>query len=234
MECLILPEDLKSEGKIKVFAFHEFSSNSDAMAAFQRLRKPDVFFGRHNIARVVFVRSPLHPSQEVLLQADDDSRQVSCCRSIQASSPGPVMSNAKKFCYNRIPPELEEKLYIMFRRIVATGENVWIPNSSVLPPELNDDHTISYEEDYTQDEQTNLLHVPTNEPTGNYNSQRTQQSATFLRRRKRVRTPKSGTRELFLNLVEDLMDAAKSISSIISTSKNKRRTFTILDILKDI
>ncbi|XP_028550999.1 uncharacterized protein LOC110095128 isoform X3 [Dendrobium catenatum] len=68
MECLILPEDLKSEGKIKVFAFHEFSSNSDAMAAFQRLRKPDVFFGRHNIARVVFVRSPLHPSQEVLLQ----------------------------------------------------------------------------------------------------------------------------------------------------------------------
>lgn len=68
MEGLILPEDLMTEGKIKGFAFLEFSSNSDAMAAFQRLRNPDVFFGRDTAANVLFVRVPLHPSQEVFLQ----------------------------------------------------------------------------------------------------------------------------------------------------------------------
>lgn len=68
MEGLILPEDSIIEGKIKGFAFLEFSSNSDAMAAFQRLRKPDVFFGRDTTARVLFVCAPLHPSQEAFLQ----------------------------------------------------------------------------------------------------------------------------------------------------------------------
>ncbi|KAH0464064.1 hypothetical protein IEQ34_006850 [Dendrobium chrysotoxum] len=145
------------------------------------------------------------------------------------------MPNAKKFCYNGIPPELEEKLDLMFSRIVTTWENVWIPSSGILPPKLNDNHTISSEEeDYTQDEQTNLPHIPTNDPTGNYDTQRSQQSATFLRRRKRVRTSKSGTIDLFLNHVEDLVDAAKSISSIISTSNNNRTSFTILEVLEEI
>ncbi|KAI0488654.1 hypothetical protein KFK09_028493 [Dendrobium nobile] len=141
------------------------------------------------------------------------------------------MPNAKKFRFNGIPPELEEKLDLMFNRIVATGENVWIPSYGVLPQELNDNHTISSEEEeYTQDEQTHLPHVP----TSNYDTQRSQQSATLLRKRKRVRTPKSGTREPFLNHVEDLVDAAKSISSAISTSNKNRTTFTILEVLEEI
>ncbi|KAI0496424.1 hypothetical protein KFK09_022740 [Dendrobium nobile] len=145
------------------------------------------------------------------------------------------MPNAKKFRFNGIPPELEKKLDLMFSRIVATGENFWIPCSGVLPPELNNNHVISSEEEeYTQDEQTHLPHVPTNEPTSNYDTQRSQQSATLLRKRKRVRTPKSGTRELFLNHVEDLVDATKSISSAISTSNKNRTTFTILEVLEDI
>ncbi|KAI0508027.1 hypothetical protein KFK09_014161 [Dendrobium nobile] len=145
------------------------------------------------------------------------------------------MPNAKKFRFNGIPPELEEKLDLMFSRIVATGENVWIPSSGVLPPELNDNHAISSEEEeYTQDEQTHLPHVPKNEPTSNYDTQRSQQSATLLHKRKKVRTPKSGSRELFLNHVDDLVDAAKSISSVISTSNKNRTTFTILEVLEGI
>ncbi|XP_020705968.1 uncharacterized protein LOC110116644 [Dendrobium catenatum] len=140
------------------------------------------------------------------------------------------MPNAMKFRFNGIPSELEEKLDLMFSRIVATGENVWIPSSGVLPPKLIGNHTISSEEEeYTQDEQTHLPHVP----TSNYDTQRSQQSATLLHKRKRVRTPKSGTRELFLNHVEDLVDAAKSISSSISTSNKNRTTFTILEVLEE-
>ncbi|KAI0496249.1 hypothetical protein KFK09_022563 [Dendrobium nobile] len=145
------------------------------------------------------------------------------------------MPNAKKFRFNGIPPELEEKMDLMFSRIVTTGENVWIPSSGVLTPELNDNHAISSEEEeYTQDEQTHLPHVSTNEPTSNYDTQRSQQSATLLRKRKRVRTPKSGTRELFLNHVEDLVDDAKSISSVISTSNKNRTTFIILEEISKI
>ncbi|KAL0922683.1 hypothetical protein M5K25_006689 [Dendrobium thyrsiflorum] len=105
----------------------------------------------------------------------------------------------------------------MFRRIVATGENIWILNF-----------------EYTHDEQINLTHVPTNEPTGNYFSQRSQQSATLLRKRKRVRITKSGNRELFLNHVENLVDVAKAISSDISTSNDNCRTFNYLEVLDEV
>ncbi|PKU70772.1 hypothetical protein MA16_Dca012525 [Dendrobium catenatum] len=77
------------------------------------------------------------------------------------------MPNVKKFCFNGIPPELGEKLDLMFSRIVATEENILILSSSVLPPELNDDHTNSSKEVYTQDEQTHFPHISTNDPTSN-------------------------------------------------------------------
>ncbi|KAH0459589.1 hypothetical protein IEQ34_012403 [Dendrobium chrysotoxum] len=47
-----------------------------------------------------------------------------------------VAPAAKKFRFNGIQPELEQKLETMFSHIVATGDNVWIPNSGILPPEL--------------------------------------------------------------------------------------------------
>ncbi|KAG0501325.1 hypothetical protein HPP92_001397 [Vanilla planifolia] len=63
-----LPKDSKNEGRIKGFAFLEFSSHSEAMLAFRRLKKPDAIFGRDRTARVAFTDDPLHPNEEVMLQ----------------------------------------------------------------------------------------------------------------------------------------------------------------------
>ncbi|THG20570.1 hypothetical protein TEA_004078 [Camellia sinensis var. sinensis] len=58
----------QKEGKIKGFALLEFSTHSDAMAAFQRLRKPDAVFGCDRSAKVAFAQTPMHPNQEILCQ----------------------------------------------------------------------------------------------------------------------------------------------------------------------
>ncbi|KAG9445397.1 hypothetical protein H6P81_016737 [Aristolochia fimbriata] len=68
IEEIYLPEDPKNEGKSKGFALLEFSTHSDAMAAFQRLRKPDSIFGCDRSARVSFAQSSMHPSEEALSQ----------------------------------------------------------------------------------------------------------------------------------------------------------------------
>ncbi|KAL7229579.1 hypothetical protein ACSBR2_008146 [Camellia fascicularis] len=68
IEEIYLPDDPQKEGKIKGFALLEFSTHSDAMAAFQRLRKPDAVFGRDRSAKVAFAQTPMHPNQEILSQ----------------------------------------------------------------------------------------------------------------------------------------------------------------------
>ncbi|GMP24177.1 hypothetical protein CsSME_00001538 [Camellia sinensis var. sinensis] len=68
IEEIYLPDDPQKEGKIKGFALLEFSTYSDAMAAFQRLRKPDAVFGRDRSAKVAFAQTPMHPNQEILSQ----------------------------------------------------------------------------------------------------------------------------------------------------------------------
>ncbi|KAI0526787.1 hypothetical protein KFK09_002378 [Dendrobium nobile] len=70
-----------------------------------------------------------------------------------------VFPLAKKFRYNGIMPELEEKLDIMFGRVVATGANVWVPNFGVLPPELRDVDDIASSEEEHQDDEVNTLHT---------------------------------------------------------------------------
>ncbi|KAH0434480.1 hypothetical protein IEQ34_026814 [Dendrobium chrysotoxum] len=117
---------------------------------------------RRRTLRDVFGRSSEHIFGRIRQKQRLDSTENRTLRD--------VMPNAKKFCYNGIPREFEEKLDLMFSRIVATGENVWIPNSGVLLLELNNDHTISSEEEYTQDEQTHHPHIPTKNSTGNYDS----------------------------------------------------------------
>ncbi|XP_024963625.1 RNA-binding protein 28-like isoform X1 [Cynara cardunculus var. scolymus] len=59
IKVIRLPEDPRIEGKIKGFAFLEFSAHADAVAAFQRLRKPDAIFGRDISAKVAFAQAPL-------------------------------------------------------------------------------------------------------------------------------------------------------------------------------
>ncbi|XP_068634193.1 polyadenylate-binding protein, cytoplasmic and nuclear-like isoform X2 [Aristolochia californica] len=68
IEEIYLPEDPKNEGKSKGFALLEFGTHSDAMTAFQRLRKPDAVFGCDRSARVSFAQSSMHPSEEALSQ----------------------------------------------------------------------------------------------------------------------------------------------------------------------
>ncbi|PIA49986.1 hypothetical protein AQUCO_01300611v1 [Aquilegia coerulea] len=65
--AIYLPDDLKNEGKIRGFAYLEFNTHSDAMSAFQQLRKPDAVFGRNRSAKVAFAPS-MHPSEEALSQ----------------------------------------------------------------------------------------------------------------------------------------------------------------------
>ncbi|KAH0454828.1 hypothetical protein IEQ34_016752 [Dendrobium chrysotoxum] len=65
----------------------------------------------------------------------------------------------QKFQYNGIMPELEEKLDIMFGGIVATGADVWVPNSGVLPHVHKDvEELASFEEEH-QDDEANTLHT---------------------------------------------------------------------------
>lgn len=71
VEHLLLPDDPNNEGKSKGFAFLEFSSHSDAMAAFQRLRKPDAVLGCERSAKVSFAQTPINPSEELLLQVNN-------------------------------------------------------------------------------------------------------------------------------------------------------------------
>lgn len=59
IKVIRLPEDPRSDGKIKGFAFLEFSAHADAVAAFQRLRKPDAIFGRDISAKVAFAQAPM-------------------------------------------------------------------------------------------------------------------------------------------------------------------------------
>ncbi|KAE9451657.1 hypothetical protein C3L33_16471, partial [Rhododendron williamsianum] len=68
IEDILLPGDTKKEGRIKGFALLEFNTHSDAMAALERLRKPDVVFGLDSSANVAFAQTPIHPNQEVLSQ----------------------------------------------------------------------------------------------------------------------------------------------------------------------
>ncbi|KAL0924401.1 hypothetical protein M5K25_005228 [Dendrobium thyrsiflorum] len=66
--------------------------------------------------------------------------------------------SAKKFRYNGIMPELEEKLDILFDRVVVTGADIWVSNSGVLPPELRDVEELASSEEH-QDDEANTLHT---------------------------------------------------------------------------
>ncbi|CAI9295734.1 unnamed protein product [Lactuca saligna] len=68
IEMIRLPENPKLEGKNKGFAFLEFTTHSDAVAAFQRLKKPDAVFGRDISAKVAFAQTPMHQNDEDLSQ----------------------------------------------------------------------------------------------------------------------------------------------------------------------
>lgn len=68
MEEIHVPDYPKKVGRIKGFALLEFSTHSDAMAALQRLGKPDAVFGRDISAKVAFAQPPLHPSEKLLSQ----------------------------------------------------------------------------------------------------------------------------------------------------------------------
>ncbi|KAF7148682.1 hypothetical protein RHSIM_Rhsim03G0171000 [Rhododendron simsii] len=68
IEGIHLPNDPQKEGRIRGFALLEFSTHSDALAAFQRLRKPDAVFGRDRSAKVAFAQTPMHLDEEVLSQ----------------------------------------------------------------------------------------------------------------------------------------------------------------------
>ncbi|KAL4339635.1 hypothetical protein GQ457_08G035910 [Hibiscus cannabinus] len=63
-----VPEDTKNDKKIKGFAFLRFNTFSDAMAALQRLRKPDAVFGSPRRAKIDFARTPMHSREEIRLQ----------------------------------------------------------------------------------------------------------------------------------------------------------------------
>nr|XP_043633689.1 nucleolin-like [Erigeron canadensis] len=66
IEAIRLPGNTKGGRKIRGFAFLEFSTHSDAVAAYQRLQKPDAVFGRDISAKVAFLVTPVHSSGDGL------------------------------------------------------------------------------------------------------------------------------------------------------------------------
>ncbi|KAL0910371.1 hypothetical protein M5K25_021347 [Dendrobium thyrsiflorum] len=144
-----------------------------------------------------------------------------------------VVPAARKFRFNGIPLELEEKLEIMFSRIVATGDNVWIPNSGILPSELTDEQHNSSEEDDLHDDDPHVDIGNGEEAIFTTTSQRFQSSATFLKN-KRAKSVRLAGKQLFVNHIESLVNAAQSVSSTIAASTSQRRTVTILDAVAEI
>lgn len=57
IETISIPEDPTIAGKIRGFAFLEFTTHLSAATAFQLLQKPDAVFGRDISAKVAFAQS---------------------------------------------------------------------------------------------------------------------------------------------------------------------------------
>lgn len=68
IEYIHVPNDQENEGRIRGFALVEFSTHSDAMAAFQRLKKPDAVFGHTRSAKVAFSQPQMHTSLGIQTQ----------------------------------------------------------------------------------------------------------------------------------------------------------------------
>ncbi|KAF9624862.1 hypothetical protein IFM89_015416 [Coptis chinensis] len=68
VDDLTLVEDSNNEGMNRGFAFLEFSSRSDAMDAYKRLQKRDIFFGVDRNAKVSFADSFIEPDDEIMAQ----------------------------------------------------------------------------------------------------------------------------------------------------------------------
>ncbi|XP_020262932.1 heterogeneous nuclear ribonucleoprotein R [Asparagus officinalis] len=68
LEDLSLVEDTNSDGMNRGFAFLEFSSRSEAMEAFRRLQRRDVFLGTERNAKVSFADSFIEPDDEIMAQ----------------------------------------------------------------------------------------------------------------------------------------------------------------------
>ncbi|KAL6867475.1 hypothetical protein ACP4OV_015499 [Aristida adscensionis] len=86
-----LPDDPDSGGRNKGFAFIQFESHSDAIEAFQRLRKPDAIFGMNRSAKVSFAQTPLQPCEDLLMKVKtiylehvplswDEEKIEECCK----------------------------------------------------------------------------------------------------------------------------------------------------------
>ncbi|XP_020702401.2 chlorophyll a-b binding protein AB96-like [Dendrobium catenatum] len=138
-----------------------------------------------------------------------------------------VFPSAKKFRYNGIMLELEEKLNILFGSVVAIGADLWVPNSGVLPPELKDVEEVASSEDEQQDDEANTIHTDNHDDPIIGDSQRSH-------KRKRIRTTKSGGRQMFIDHIEELVSAAKSISYALSSSTASKKCVTIADALEEI
>ncbi|KAL0920437.1 hypothetical protein M5K25_009574 [Dendrobium thyrsiflorum] len=144
-----------------------------------------------------------------------------------------VFPSAKKFRSNRIMPELEEKLD-MFGRVVATGADVWVPNSGVLPPELGDVEEVASSKEGQQDDEANTVHTDNHYDLIIGDSQSSHNTRPITPKKKRVRTTKSEETQMLIGHIEDLISAAKSISSAISSSIASRKCLTIADALEEI
>ncbi|KAI3517594.1 hypothetical protein L1887_16809 [Cichorium endivia] len=68
IEMIHLPENPKIDVENKGFAFLVFNTHSDAVAAFQRLKKPDAVFGCDISAKVAFAQTAMNQNDEDLPQ----------------------------------------------------------------------------------------------------------------------------------------------------------------------
>ncbi|KAH0459745.1 hypothetical protein IEQ34_012559 [Dendrobium chrysotoxum] len=115
-----------------------------------------------------------------------------------------VFPLAKKFRYNGIMPELEEKLDIMFGRGVATGADIYVPNSGVLPPKLRDVEELASSEEEHEDDKANTLHTDSLDGPIIGDSQRSNNTRPITHKRKKIRRTKPGGRQMFIEHIEEL------------------------------
>ncbi|KAK9159783.1 hypothetical protein Syun_006124 [Stephania yunnanensis] len=99
----------------EIYLPEEISTHSDAMSAFQRLQKPDAFFGRDRSAQVAFSQS-IHPSGAAALQRNRIREEGTSSKRI-----GTSLKSLKEF-QNLDPGIL---ISLLHRKSCVTSSELW-------------------------------------------------------------------------------------------------------------
>ncbi|CAL2276767.1 unnamed protein product [Prunus armeniaca] len=137
-----------------------------------------------------------------------------------------------KFQFEGINPEMEEKLYMMFLNVTATGKHSWAPSSSVLPVESDDD----VDPLEVNDGSNESMPIETTHTTNNVLKKRTNQSLEIEdnNEKKGKRGGKMGGAAKLSQQIERLVEVVESRSTGTSMANTVSQGTSIAEMMKDV